>query len=171
MSDHRSRQAVEVAEKVADKQATEDERERIQAIAAEIRGLSGVAAKWTAAASARTGAIMTVDAAGQTAACPPGQEYEPAKWEAEWQEQCALLRDIFGNPFSRPVALDSTCLTSTVVKIAQAIYDDRSFDDLPILADALEEAGCDNAEFLAHCRGSGPHVRGCWALDLVLRKE
>jgi hypothetical protein len=55
----------------------------------------------------------------------------------------------------------------TVVKLAQGIYDDRAFDRLPVLADALEEAGCDNAEILSHLRGSGPHVRGCWAVDLL----
>ena len=56
-------------------------------------------------------------------------------------------------------------------KLAQGIYDDRAFDRLPVLADALEEAGCTNAEILAHCREPGPHVRGCWALDLLLGKE
>ena len=56
-------------------------------------------------------------------------------------------------------------------KLARTIYDDRRFDLLPILADALEEAGCGDAEILAHCRGPGPHVRGCWAVDLVLGKE
>jgi hypothetical protein len=49
----------------------------------------------------------------------------------------------------------------TVVKMAQAIYDDRAFDRLPILADALEDAGCSDADILAHCRSEGPHVRGC----------
>ena len=58
----------------------------------------------------------------------------------------------------------------TVVKIASAVYDDRAFDRLPILADALEDAGCDDADILAHCRGPGPHVRGCWVVDLVLGK-
>jgi hypothetical protein len=58
-----------------------------------------------------------------------------------------------------------------VVRLAQGIYEDRAFDRLPVLADALEEAGCDNAEILSHCRGPGPHVRGCWAVDLSLGKE
>jgi hypothetical protein len=75
-----------------------------------------------------------------------------------------------GNPF-RPVAADSRWLTSTVVSLAQAIYDDRLFDRLPILADALEDAGCDNADILTHCRGDGSHVRGCWVVDLILGKE
>ncbi len=56
-------------------------------------------------------------------------------------------------------------------RIAGTIYTDRAFDRLPILADALEDAGCDNAEILAHCRGGGEHVRGCWVVDLILGKE
>jgi hypothetical protein len=55
--------------------------------------------------------------------------------------------------------------------MAQAIYNDRRFSDLPILADALEEAGCTDPDILTHCRGPGPHVRGCWVIDLLLGKE
>jgi hypothetical protein len=55
--------------------------------------------------------------------------------------------------------------------MAQAIYDGRTFDQLPILADALEEAGCHNSDVLAHCRSEGPHVRGCWVVDLLLGKS
>jgi hypothetical protein len=83
--------------------------------------------------------------------------------------QPSLLRDIFGNPF-RPVAPEPSWRTSTVVALAEGIYTDRAFDRLPILADALQDAGCDNADVLDHCRGSGPHVRGCWVVDLVLGK-
>jgi hypothetical protein len=59
----------------------------------------------------------------------------------------------------------------TVVKLAQGIYDDRAFDRLPVLADALEEAGCDDADILDHCRRPGEHVRGCWVVDLLLGKK
>ena len=86
---------------------------------------------------------------------------------------CNLLRDIFGNPF-RLAAIDPAILCwndGTPVKIAQAIYEGRAFDGLPILADALEEAGCDDEDMLAHLRGVGPHVRGCWPLDLILGKS
>ena len=84
--------------------------------------------------------------------------------------QADVLRCIFGNPFRR-VTVKRAWLTSTAVSLAHAIYDDRAFDRLPILADALEDAGCDNADILNHCRQPGDHVRGCWALDLILAKE
>lgn len=63
------------------------------------------------------------------------------------------------------------CFTPKVKTLAQAIYDDRTFDRMPELADALAEAGCTNQDLLRHCRGPGPHVRGCWVVDLVLGKE
>lgn len=87
--------------------------------------------------------------------------------------RCHLLRDIFGNPF-RPVTIDPAWLTwncGTVVHLAQAIYDERAFDRMPILADALEDAGCHDADILEHCRGGREHVRGCWLVDLILGKD
>jgi hypothetical protein len=87
--------------------------------------------------------------------------------------QAKLVRDIFSNPF-RPPSLDPSWLSwndGTIPKLAQAIYDDRAFDRLPILADALEEAGCTNADILNHCRQPGEHVRGCWVVDLLLGKS
>jgi len=68
------------------------------------------------------------------------------------------------------VAADPAWLTPTVASLARGIYTDRAFDRLPILADALQDAGCDSADILGHCRGPGPHVRGCWVVDLVLGK-
>ncbi|QEL15477.1 hypothetical protein [Limnoglobus roseus] len=79
------------------------------------------------------------------------------------------LRDIFGNPF-RPVMLSPSWLTNAALGLAEGIYADRAFDRLPILADALQDAGCEDAGILAHCRGDGPHVRGCWVVDGVLGK-
>jgi hypothetical protein len=84
-----------------------------------------------------------------------------------------LLRDLVGNPFRRPT-VDPAWRAwggGTVPKLAQAIYDQRAFDRLPVLADALEDAGCADPELLGHLRGPGPHARGCWALDLLLGKE
>jgi len=84
--------------------------------------------------------------------------------------QALLLRGFFGNPF-RPVALDPGWRTSTVVALAEGIYEDRVFDRLPFLADALQDAGCENEEVLTHCRSDGPHARGCWVVDLLLGKS
>jgi hypothetical protein len=95
---------------------------------------------------------------------------KPDQFSGERRTQADLLRCIFGNPLC-PVVLNRSWQTTTVVSLAQAIYDDGAFDRLPILADALEDAGCTNQEVLAHCRGEGPHVRGCWLIDLLLQKE
>src|SRR5262249_12027604 len=80
--------------------------------------------------------------------------------------QVELFRDIFGNPF-RPVALDPRWLTSTVGALAGGIYDEFAFDRLPILADALIDAGCEDEGILTHCRSGGAHARGCWLVDLL----
>jgi len=86
------------------------------------------------------------------------------------RELSALVRDICGNPF-QAVTFDPAWRTATVVALAAGIYAERTFNSLPILADALEEAGCINADLLNHCRQPGEHVRGCWAVDLVLGKS
>jgi hypothetical protein len=85
----------------------------------------------------------------------------------ETRAQCDLLREVFGNPF-RPVRVRKDWPTSTVVSLAEGIYADRAFDRLPILADALQDAGCESTEVLNHCRGGGVHVRGYWVVDLLL---
>jgi hypothetical protein len=84
--------------------------------------------------------------------------------------QRRLLFDIFGNPF-RPVTLDPAWRTSTAVALAQQMYESRDFAAMPILADALQHAGCEDEQILAHCRGPGLHVRGCWVVDAVFGKE
>jgi hypothetical protein len=87
--------------------------------------------------------------------------------------QIAVLRDVFADPF-RPLAVDPAWLSwndGTVDQIARGVYDDRAFDRLPVLADALEEAGCRDPAILGHCRRPGAHVRGCRVLDLLLGKE
>jgi hypothetical protein len=81
-----------------------------------------------------------------------------------------LVRDLFGNPF-RPAVIVPSCLNTAVLAIARGVYEERAFDQLSILADALEDAGCDNAEILTHCRRPGQHVRGCWVVDLILSNE
>jgi hypothetical protein len=87
----------------------------------------------------------------------------------EQSNQANLLLDIFGNPF-RPVTFSPEWRYSTAVVLARQMYESRDFSAMPILADALQDAGCDSDDILNHCRGPGPHVRGCWVVDLVLAK-
>ena len=108
--------------------------------------------------------------AAHAAADDAGDWYTAESMKAERAGQAVLIRDVFGNPF-RPVSRDPSWLTSDVVALANGLEADRAFDRLPILADALEDAGCDSAEVLTHCRGPGPHVPGCWVVDLVLGRR
>jgi len=88
----------------------------------------------------------------------------------EEPEQCRLLREVLGNPY-RPVRIAPAWLAladGLVPALARSIYDGRAFDRMPILGDALEDAGCADATVLGHCRQSETHVRGCWLLDLLL---
>ncbi len=101
---------------------------------------------------------------------PEEREKREAIQRSEEFRQVAVVRDIFGNPF-RPVAITPTWLTPTVQSLAESIYTERTFDRLPILADALEEAGCANTDILNHCRQPGVHTKGCWVVDLLLGKE
>jgi hypothetical protein len=94
--------------------------------------------------------------------------------QATRQELVPLLRDVIGNPFAELPKVDPAWLSwnnATVARLAQQIYDQRAFDRLPVLADALEEAGCSDPSILTHFRHPGPHVVGCWPLDLLLGKE
>jgi hypothetical protein len=86
-------------------------------------------------------------------------------------EDCRLIRDIFGNPF-RPFTFSQSWRTDTALSLARQIYESRDFGAMPILADALQDAGCDNGDILNHCRdANATHVRGCWVVDLVLDKK
>jgi hypothetical protein len=90
---------------------------------------------------------------------------------AEVKAQTELFRDIFRNPFQR-AKREQAWLTTDALLLAQGIYADRAFDRMPILADALQDAGCNNEEVLHHCRDANQvHVRGCWVVDLLLGKE
>ncbi len=82
----------------------------------------------------------------------------------------AIFRDIAGNPFRRSFFVRAW-RTDTALALARQMYASRDFSAMPILADALQDAGCDSDDVLSHCRGPGPHVRGCWVIDLVLGKE
>jgi hypothetical protein len=90
--------------------------------------------------------------------------------EAKSETALALIREMFGNPF-RPVTFSPEWRTNDAVALAQQMYDSRDFGAMPILADALQDAGCDNEPILSHCRDATlTHVRGCWVVDLVLGK-
>ena len=133
-------------------------------------GQERLASDLVADAASNAVACSTLDAGGGRLAVDAARHGEAAA-------QCHLLRDIVGNPF-RPVSIAPACLTPQVVALAQAAYDLREMPAgtldafrIAVLADALEEAGCDNADLLNHLRGPGPHVRGCWAVDLILGKQ
>jgi hypothetical protein len=91
-------------------------------------------------------------------------------FQEESKQQALLARDIFGNPF-RPPVFQATWLTPTVTSLAAAMYDPKAFDRLPALAEALKQAGCHDSDIMAHCRGPGEHVRGCWVVDLILEHQ
>jgi hypothetical protein len=157
------RAAVEVGERLADGLATGEER---------LHHVNKLYEVYRAGSPADPPAHM---AATKTVGCwKPGADVAShAGWvvarQATSDRQPALLRDIFGNPF-RPVTVDPSWLTLPVVSLAEEIYPGRAFDRMPILGSALQEAGCGNADVRSHCRSECPHVRGCWAIDLLLGK-
>jgi hypothetical protein len=136
---------------------------------------SVLASVWNAThENAARGAIYGSEAVARVVAhdCPEGLEGD-ASLRNSRAALVPLLEDLFANYFHQ-VAVNPAWLTwneGAVCKLAQGIYDERAFDRLPILADALEDAGCDNADLLAHCRSGREHVRGCWVVDLLLGKE
>ena len=158
---------VEVAERHADGMASEQERHDYFLTTDDVH-LMDKDVIWSASDAVLAAAMGATEL--------PGMQPD----EKERQERTLLsnlLRDIFGNPY-RPVTLAPSWQTPQVVALAQAAYDQREMPSgtldpvrLAVLADALEEAGCTDAEVLGHLHGPGPHVRGCWALDLLLGKE
>jgi hypothetical protein len=109
--------------------------------------------------------------------CAAQEEYSEENYlflqDAEFARQADFLRDIVGNPY-QPSTFDPIWLAwqdHCVERIARGIYEERTFERLPILHDALLDAGCDDERILAHCRTAEGHVRGCWVLDLLLGKE
>jgi len=102
----------------------------------------------------------------------PVQRRACAAWrKQEEAAQAKLLRDVFGPLPGGLAALAATWRTANVTALAQTIYAERAFDRMPILADAIEDAGCTDADILDHCRQPGEHARGCWVVDLVLGKS
>jgi hypothetical protein len=178
LPDQRSRCAIEVAEKFADERATGDQL-RIAGADAEAAhndafktyGKVQSCIEWAAVYVAAPMAFRAAKNVSWMSSKP--RMNGEVLVRVEYLAQAGFVRDIFGNPF-RPVSINPAWLTwnnAAVPKLAQSIYDDRAFDRLPLLADALVAAGCTNEDILAHCRSGGEHVRGCWVVDLVLWKE
>jgi hypothetical protein len=156
--DHRSREAVELAELFADGLASGEE------LLAAKRAARAAARERPDPPGPRAHAVVCVTAAD-------------IRWSASRPLQLPdkrigqVLHDIFGNPWRPPARVEPSWLAregGVVPRLAGAIYGDREFDRLPLLADALEDAGCADAALLGHLRGPGPHWRGCWALDLLI---
>ncbi len=179
LSDDRWRATVETVERHADGLADLEEFTRVVEIA--------MAASWDAdmayvdgtseglrAAQMQEAEEVSVESMIAAVVVPDAEQSAFAATLAAWGGkqtliQAALLRDIFGNPF-RPVTVDPEWLIPTVTFLARMIYEERSFDQMPELADSLEAAGCTNEDILAHCR-DGSHVRGCWVVDMLMGKD
>ncbi len=176
LTNPRSRQAVALAEQFADGQADKDELQQafLQNLELTFGGYQptdpGVQQRIAAHMALSTTAAKAISATFDMTAFPLPLAGFFGDEQREQSLLCDLLRCVFGTPF-RPPTLPPAWRTRSVTALAQSIYDDRTFDRLPILADALEEAGCTDADILGHCRGPGPHVRGCWVVDLLLGKQ
>jgi hypothetical protein len=179
IKDDRSRKAVEAAENFVDGLSTQADRESasseawavVTEMAIRVEAHSATFAVAYAAARAIHRKRDVFAFAWQQVLEAIGRQQDQSKsLQREPVAQAGLLRDTLGNPY-RPVANDPAWLTSTVAALAQAIYKERAFDRMPILADALEDAGCTSADFLDHCRQDGEHVRGCWVVDVLLGRE
>jgi hypothetical protein len=175
--DERSRLAVQVAERYADGLAGEEEREATEA-AAQAAHKEAFRAKGKLGSLGEWAAVFTLDRLAFHAArtanrmCAAAAAFHSGTG-IDYIHQIRLLKDVFGNPFRPPPVIDPAWLSRNdghIFKLVTAIYDDRAFDRLPALADALEAAGCADAELLGHLRGPGTHVRGCWGVDVVLGK-
>ena len=186
LTDERSRKAVEAGERLADGLVSEPKRRAIAEAAkhVDIDGTNNAAdaaylaaeinsppnhpdAKWGIAFETMCMAAYADPQYLQSRSTDHGTRYYPA--DSIRQAHCDLLRDIFNNPF-RPVAMKRAWRTPEIITLARFIYENRDFNRMPELADALEKSGCTEAEILNHCRKAKGHVRGCWVVDLILGK-
>jgi hypothetical protein len=190
LPDHRTQRAVEVAERFTDGEATAGELMFARFEAERAQVAAGMAGRWNAGEGAvvalaqapdwvpdrwpTTASVagMAARAAGQHAELAGRNRKERRRNYLdgsgdEMVAQCGLLRDIFGNPFHH-VSFDPSWRTEAVVALARGIYREGAWEVTSVLADALEDAGCDCPQLLEHCRASGPHWKGCWCVDLVL---
>jgi len=168
--DNRSREAVNVAEGFADGAVDFHQLERAYDQAFRALGIVGgepARAATRVALEHLTDANLSdlVALIARSFGTPDGDE-----WCGAREFQAVLLRDIFGNPF-RPVTFSPDWRRDTAVSLARTMYESRDFSAMPVLADALQDAGCDNDDVLDHSRTPGAHVRGCWVVDSVLGKE
>ncbi|MFO0926047.1 MAG: hypothetical protein U0736_03285 [Gemmataceae bacterium] len=165
--DERSLRAVAMAERQAEGTASADE------IALALQDAQ--AAEVEVWATARRQSLGTAATAARRCLTTPRRVYHSAAAatasgaDRELIEQTDLLRDLFGNPF-RPVVFDASWRTPTVRAMAEHFYAADGFTEMPILGDALEDAGCADVTVLDHCRQPGRHVRGCWVVDGLLEK-
>lgn len=182
VGDPRVADAVNIAEKFADGLVGDAERSQARKAAQQAAQVKGTVARPTAPKWERRAASLAYYATAREAAVAAWNMHDMTAEVLYWRagngsyrsevgvRQSGLLREVFGN-VARTVILDRPCLSSTILNLTKTIYDERSFDLLPILADALEESGCCDVEILTHLRGTGPHTRGCWVVDMLLGKE
>ena len=182
-TDERSRKAVEASERFADRLITQKQLRAAcgaaQKVALKVLNTGGSDAALVFAVQAAhevAKSAQTIPSRAELMTWLPGgivnrviccAEALKIPRSDERKQLTVLLRDVIGNPF-RPATISPDERTTRVVSLAQGIYEERAFDRTPILADALEEAGCTNTDLLKHCRSEGPHVRGCWAVDSLL---
>jgi hypothetical protein len=159
--DQKSWDAVHVAELYAEGNETERDLEAARRDAEDSAAAGCRAAVYATAGDVWQGALAVIEM------IPNMMWQGDDTWEEE-RAQRAILRDVVGPLPFRPLTFEPSWPSPAVQALAGGIYEDRRFQDLPILADALEEAGCANADILTHLRQPGEHVRGCWALDLIL---
>jgi hypothetical protein len=180
LPEKKSREAIEIAEGYADGRFERTVLDGIEKAINSSLGrisLQSEVAEYAITAVASAVSQDRVEEAAEAAAVSAGLARTHCRWkegkdeERKWQT--GVLRDIIPTPFC-PITINPTLLAknnSGARKIAQSIYDDRAFDRMPILADALEEAGCTDAVILNHCRQPGEHFLGCWIVDSILGKR
>jgi len=174
-------QALEVAEQYSDGLVSELELQDAAQVVKDFRQAlvtsgADVAKDWTAAGVqvclTESDYRLAGEAAYHSSMAVEKKTGMASERHVEEEKQCDLFREIIGNPFRR-VDVDPAWLSSNdgaAAYLAQNIYDERAFNQMPELADALESAGCTNDGLLTHCRQEREHVRGCWVLDLLLGK-
>ncbi len=163
------RDAIEVAEAYADEAASKYRLRKAQKAFGSVEELTN--AQWRANLVAQ---VAVSPVSPFASACLLLENRNTLPWRGGKKAVARLIREIFGYPFGPAIVVADPVLTwndGTIQQLARAIYDRRSFDHLPVLADALEEAGCTNQSLLNHYRSGEEHVRGCWAVDAILGTE